>query len=112
MAQGGRKELAEVAPPAGADADLWTDAGFRDVYEVIGIVETHRDAMQCPLVTLTARQHADRTLTQVGIEVAVHGALPATLSNAVQTLTPNHAGRLAMLLAAAVLRAEEWTVAR
>lgn len=101
-----------IQPPQGATDDFWTDAGFREVYEVVGTVETpHGDDARRVTVTLTARQYADGSLTHVSVEVNVNNGGPVSLTTDDSTaiLTPNHAGRLAMLLAAAVVRADEWT---
>lgn len=104
-----------IQPPPGATDDFWTDAGFREVYEIIGTVETpHGDDAERVTVTLTARQYSDGSLTHVAVEVNVNNGGPVSLTtdDVTAILTPNHAGRLATLLTTATLRADEWTAAR
>lgn len=72
----------DVAPPPGTKADIWMDAGYRDIYNTVGTVVTSDDIMKCPLVTATARQHVDGSLDHVTVDVDDAGHQPLTAEQA------------------------------
>lgn len=86
-------------PPSGAEADIWLDAGYRDVYQTIGMVSTCDDVMRCPLVTATARQHHDGQLSNAAVEVDDAGHEP---------LTADQARDLAFMIISAAHTVDRW----
>jgi hypothetical protein len=86
--------------PAGAEADLWTDAGIRDLYAQIGTVPVTADVLRCPTVAVIAEQHRDGTLGAIDVAVDIdrrHKGLSAA-----------HARELSALLTAGADLAEQW----
>jgi hypothetical protein len=71
----------DVAPPPGAEADVWDDAG-RDIYQLLGTVLASNDFMKCPLVSAVARQRADGSLENLAVEVDDAGHQPLTSTQA------------------------------
>lgn len=71
----------DVAPPPGAEADIWDDTG-RDIYQLSGTVLASNDFMKCPLVSAVARQRLDGTLESLAVEVDDAGHQPLTAAQA------------------------------
>jgi hypothetical protein len=71
----------DIAPPPGAEADVWDDAG-RDIYQLSGTVIASDDFMKCPLVSAVARQRLDGRLADVAVEVDDAGRQPLTSAQA------------------------------
>lgn len=68
---------ADLPVPPGAEPDLWTAGGVRDVYSQIGHVPTSPDLLRCPAVTVIAEQHRDGTLGAIDVDVDARAGLSA-----------------------------------
>lgn len=90
---------AEIDAPEGAEADFWEEDGHRDVYRQIGMVETGRDIMHCPLIYVTARQYRNGRLEDVHVDLDDGQRAP---------LTANQARDLAFLLFDAANHVDAW----
>lgn len=90
-----------VSLPTGAESDLWTDAGTRGVYALIGSVPVTKDVLRCPVVTLMAEQNRDGSLGPVDVNVEI--------DKRHKGLSPTQARDLAELLTAGADLAEHWT---
>jgi hypothetical protein len=87
----------DVAPPVGAEPDLWTAGGVRDVYAIIGHIPTSPDLLRCPAVTVIAEQRRNGTIGAVDIDVDARAGLSAA-----------QARELAALLIAGADLADKW----
>ncbi|MBZ4620984.1 hypothetical protein [Mycobacterium avium] len=72
----------DIAPPPSAEADIWLDAGYRDIYQTVGTVNTCDDIMRWPLVTAVARQYRDGHLDHIAVEVDDANHEPLTADQA------------------------------
>lgn len=92
----------EPAPPAGAEPDMWTAEGVREVYQQVGYTPVSADLLSCPTVTVSAEQRRDGSIGCVDIllDVAM-GRSDAALSIA-------QARELSALLIEATQVAEGW----
>ncbi|WP_370329177.1 hypothetical protein [Mycolicibacterium hippocampi] len=91
----------DVAPPPGADPDMWVD-GVRDVWRQIGAVAVSRDPLKCPTVTVLAEQRRDGSLGCIDVTLDVAMGRSDAGMAAVQ------ARELARLLTEAADLAEQW----
>jgi hypothetical protein len=90
-------DFATLAMPVGAEPDQWTDLGVREVFKIVGSVETGADPLGWPVVTVTAEQHRDGRLGVIDVDVDAQVGLSAA-----------QARELAALLIAGATLAEEW----
>ncbi|MGQ9408931.1 hypothetical protein [Mycolicibacterium gilvum] len=91
----------DVAPPPGANPDMWID-GVRDVWRQVGAVAVSRDPLKCPTVTVLAEQRRDGSLGCIDVTLDVAMGRSDTGMAAVQ------ARQLARLLTEAADLAERW----
>ena len=96
------RDCSVVAPPAGAEPDVWTAEGVREVYQQIGYIAVSTDLLKCPTVTVSAEQRRDGSIGSIDIllDVAM-GRSDAALSIA-------QSRELATLLTDAADIAEGW----
>ena len=72
----------DIAPPSGAEADVWMQEGYRDIYSPIGVVITGDDFLRCPLITVVAKQFQDGHLEEIKVEIDDAGHQPLTAEQA------------------------------
>ncbi|ABM12294.1 hypothetical protein [Mycolicibacterium vanbaalenii] len=98
------RNCSAVAPPAGAEPDVWTAEGVREVYQQVGYIAVSTDLLKCPTVTVSAEQRRDGSIGCIDIllDVAM-GRSDAALSIA-------QARELAALLTDAAKVADGWVV--
>lgn len=74
----------DIAPPVGAEADVWLEDGYREVYNAVGVVVTGTDFMRCPLVTVVANQYRDGHLEDIKVEIDDAGHQPLTAEQSIE----------------------------
>lgn len=87
----------DITPPAGAEPDMWTASGVRDVYSIIGHIPTSPDLLRCPAVTVVAEQRRNGTLGAIDIDIDARTGLSVA-----------QARELAAMLIAGADLADKW----
>ena len=98
--------LPDIAPPRGADADVWEQDGRRNIVADVGCLPLFDDPLRCPIVTTNARQDQAGALTDVGVRLDVD---IDTTSLDSTSLDAGQARELAAMLLAAADLADTWT---
>lgn len=83
--------------PSGAEPDMWTDNGVRELYAIVGTIDVSKDPLKSPIVTVVAEQHRDGRLGCIDVLVEINRGLSAA-----------HARTLAQLLGSAADIADQW----
>lgn len=94
-----KAQVVDLPVPPGAEPDMWTAPGVRDVYKIIGHIPTSEDLLRCPAVTVVAEQRHDGSLGVINVEVEV---------DARSSLSAVEARALAALLNQGADLAEQW----